>query len=113
MEQDAEYRHNARMPNSIFQRISRALVPGVAALLLGSCGADRALDNATRFAARLTCSCVFVTGRDLLACIADLPEHADLLDIRIDLPRQSVIARAFWVTGEARFEEGLGCKLVD
>lgn len=80
---------------------------------LGACDAERSLENATRFAARVTCSCVFVSERDLSACVADLPEDAARLDLSVDQPGRRVLASVLWVEAEARFDEGRGCKLQD
>ena len=82
-------------------------------LLLGGCGAERALDNATGFTAHLSCSCVFVSGRDLHACIADLPPETRYLDIALDRESRQVRVSALWVANVARYEEGRGCKLQD
>lgn len=81
--------------------------------VLSGCDASRTLDNATRYAARMSCSCVYVAGRDLQACLADLPPQAQWLDIDVDSETQRVTARALWVSGSAHYTEGRGCRLED
>jgi hypothetical protein len=88
----------------------------VLALTLPLLGCDRIeqpLSTATRFAARMSCSCVFVTGRDLQACVADLPAEAEWLDIAVDPATRTVAASALWMSGVAEFSEGRGCRLRD
>lgn len=81
--------------------------------LLGCDRIEQPLSTATRFAARMSCSCVFVTGRDLQACAADLPREAEWLDIAVDPATRSVTASVLGVSGVAEFSEGRGCRLRD
>ena len=90
-----------------------ACLLAVALLLAGCTRIEQPLANATRFAARMTCSCVFVTGRELSACLADLPAQAAWLAFELDPSEHTVAARALWVTGVADFREGRGCRLRD
>jgi hypothetical protein len=83
------------------------------ALLTGCSRVEQPVTNATRFVARMSCSCVFVTGRELQACLADLPPEAGWLSVDVDAVAQSVRASALWLQGEARFQEGRGCQLQD
>lgn len=84
--------------------------------LLAVAGCDRVeqpVSTATRFAARMSCSCVFVSGRELAACVADLPAEAGWLDFELDPATRTVAASALWITGVAEFSEGRGCRLRD
>jgi hypothetical protein len=81
------------------------------ALLTGCSRVEQPVTNAVRFVARMSCSCVFVTGRDLPACLADLPPEATWLRVQVDEAARRVRANALWLQGEARFEEGRGCQL--
>lgn len=83
------------------------------ALLTGCSRVEQPVTNAARFVARMSCSCVFVTGRELQACLADLPPEASWLSVDIDTVAHSVRASALWLQGEARFQEGRGCQLQD
>jgi hypothetical protein len=87
-----------------------ALLSGV---LLAGCDAGPAMHNATRFVARVSCSCVFVSGRELASCIGDLPDEAALIPVSVDGAAQRVTAHLLWVQESARFEEGRGCRLLD
>jgi hypothetical protein len=83
------------------------------ALLTGCSRVEQPVTNAVRFVARMSCSCVFVTGRELQACLADLPPEAGWLSVDVDAVAQSVRASALWLQGEARYQEGRGCQLQD
>lgn len=83
------------------------------ALLTGCSRVEQPVTNAARFVARMSCSCVFVTGRELQACLADLPPEARWLSVDVDAVAHSVRASALWLQGEARFQEGRGCQLQD
>ena len=90
----------------------RAVVLGLSVILLAGCSrVEQPVTNAARFVARMSCSCVFVTGRDLPACLADLPPEAAWLRVQVDEAARRVRANALWLQGEARFEEGRGCQL--
>lgn len=92
----------------------RAVAFGIIAMLLAGCSrVEQPVTNAARFVARMSCSCVFVTGRDLNACLADLPPEATWLRVQVDDTARRVRANALWLQGEARFEEGRGCQLQD
>jgi hypothetical protein len=92
----------------------RAVVLGLSVILLAGCSrVEQPVTNAARFVARMSCSCVFVTGRDLPACLADLPPEATWLRVQVDEAARRVRASALWLQGEARFEEGRGCQLQD
>ena len=83
-------------------------------LLLGGCErVEQPVSNALRFVARMSCSCVFVSGRALPACLADLPAETRWLDVNVDPVSQKVSASALWLKGEARYQEGRGCQLQD
>jgi hypothetical protein len=84
------------------------------AVTLGGCERiEQPVSTATRFAARMSCSCVFVSGRELPACIADLPSQATWLEFEVDPVARTVAASALWITGIAQFSEGRGCSLRD
>lgn len=83
-------------------------------LLLAGCDAlEQPAVNATRFVARMSCSCVFVSGRELQSCIADLPDEAAWLPVELDREAGTVTAGALWLKGVAQYSEGRGCRLRD
>ena len=69
---------------------------------------------ATGYAAKETCSCLNVSGRDLQSCIADFPaeargavrvtQHGD--PISTTMPVSAISA-------QATFEDGFGCAIAD
>lgn len=69
---------------------------------------------ATGYAAKQTCSCLFVAGRELNACMADFPRDAQGL---ISVKPEGGIVRASALFGaigaEAAYEDGFGCTLKD
>ena len=93
--------------------MARCLMFSAMGLLMSGCDASRALDNATRYAARMSCSCVYVSGRDLPDCLADLPPQAEWLAIDVDRAAHAVTAQALWASGRAHYTEGRGCRLED
>ena len=96
------------------RRVPRLLAPLVLPLLLGGCDAvEEPALNAVRFVARMSCSCVFVSGRDPRSCVADLPEQAGWVPLEVDRDARSVRAGALWIEGVAEFREGRGCTLRD
>ena len=82
-------------------------------LLAGCDAVERPAVNATRFVARMNCSCVFVSGRDLQSCMTDLPDEAAWLPVEVDRDARTVTAGALWIKGVAEFNEGRGCRLRD
>lgn len=80
-------------------------------VLSGCARVEEPVETAARFVARMSCSCVFVSGRPLDACLADLPPEAQWLDVSLDA--RAVRASLLWVEGRAGFEEGRGCRLQD
>jgi hypothetical protein len=67
---------------------------------------------ATGYAAKQTCSCLHVAGRDLAACMADFPQDAQgLISVKPEgeIVRASVLFGA--IGAEAAYEEGYGCAL--
>jgi len=95
-------------------RLSRSRLCVIAlALLLIGCDAQPAAQTATRFVARLSCSCVFISQRELSQCLDDLPAEASWLSVRVDTQAATVTARALWIEGRAQFAEGKGCMLLD
>jgi hypothetical protein len=91
----------------------RLLVLGLVLALAGCDRVERPLTNATRFVARMSCSCVFVMKRELADCLGDLPKEASWLDVAADSSAGTVTANALWVDGVARYTEGRGCRLRD
>lgn len=69
---------------------------------------------ATGYAAKQTCSCRHVSGRDMSSCMADFPEDARS-QIAVaedgDRIRASVLFGA--ISAEALYEEGYGCRLLN
>jgi hypothetical protein len=66
-------------------------------------------DIGTAYAAKQTCSCVFVSGRTLESCRADLPA-APGVDLKIAVSGDEVTASALGLfKASARFENGYGC----
>lgn len=69
---------------------------------------------ATGYAAKMTCSCMHVSGRSLESCLADFPEDArNNIAIAEDgaTVRASVLFGA--ISSEATYEEEYGCRIVD
>ena len=65
----------------------------------------------TTYAAKQTCSCLFVSGRSLAACQADLPGPADNL-IKLSVEGHHVQASAYGIVhASASYEEGYGCRV--
>ena len=92
----------------------RVLALALVAVTLAGCSrVEQPVTNAARFVARMSCSCIFVSGRDLPACLADLPPEATWLRVHVDETARRVRANALWLQAEARFEEGRGCQLQD
>lgn len=69
---------------------------------------------ATGYAAKQLCSCMYVSGRTLDACVADYPEDARrnvTVAAEGEMVRASVLFGA--ISAEAVYEEGYGCRIVD
>jgi hypothetical protein len=65
----------------------------------------------TTYAAKQTCSCMFVSGRSLQACEADLPGAAGNM-LTLSVSGHQVKASAYGVVhASATFEEGYGCRV--
>jgi len=65
----------------------------------------------TTYAAKQTCSCVFVSGRSLEACEADLPAPGAAI-IKLSLVGHHVEANAYGlIHASATFEDGYGCRV--
>lgn len=95
-------------------RLRARFLLATAAALLASCDAvEQPASNAVRFVARMSCSCVFVSDRELQACIADLPDEAGWLPVELDRDARTVTAGALWLKGVAEYREGEGCRLRD
>ena len=69
---------------------------------------------ATTYAAKTTCSCINVSGRDLESCMADFPPDArGQIAVTQDggLIRASVLFGV--IDAEAAYEDGFGCQIMD
>lgn len=93
----------------------------LAAMLLGIAGGAWAMRDqfayariATGYAAKQTCSCLHVSGRELDTCMADFPEDARG-QISIAQSGDNVSASVLFgaISAEARFEPEYGCQLVN
>jgi hypothetical protein len=92
------------------------LVAGLA-LLIGIAGAAWAGKDAyayarigTTYAAEITCSCLYVAGRDMDSCKTDYPAEAvKQFTWKVEKDRVTVSAAGGLVSATARFEDGYGC----
>ena len=69
---------------------------------------------ATGYAAKMTCSCMHVSGRSLQSCLADFPEEARnniAITENGDTVRASVLFGA--ISSEATYEEEFGCRILN
>lgn len=69
---------------------------------------------ATGYAAKMTCSCMHVSGRSLESCLADFPADARN-SITITQNGDTVSASVLFgaIHAEATYEEEYGCTVVD
>ena len=68
---------------------------------------------AVGYAAKQTCSCLFVSGRTMQSCLGDFPEDSrSLLNIVPAGDRVNASAAAGLFSAEAGYENGFGCRLV-
>lgn len=69
---------------------------------------------ATAYAAKQTCSCLNVSGRELESCLADFPsEGQGLIDVK---PQgQSVRASVLFgaISSSAAYDQNYGCQITD
>lgn len=84
-----------------------------AALALSGCEFIKSTKTATRYVAKMTCSCVYVTERSLAQCIADLPEAATQVEVTDNREAKLIEASVLVFNAKASYEEGRGCKLQD
>jgi hypothetical protein len=69
------------------------------------------LEIGAGYTAQQTCACVFISGRTLASCVADLDPLAQRL-LSVRLGEEEVTARAFGMgRAVARYEAGFGCSL--
>lgn len=69
---------------------------------------------ATGYAAKMTCSCMHVSGRTLESCLADFPEDArNNITITEDgnTVRASVLFGA--ISSQSTYEEEFGCRIIN
>lgn len=91
----------------------RLLALAAVMIPLSGCDALTTASVATRYVAKMTCSCVYVVERDLQACTADLPESTGQVSLENDADNKQVSASVlFLVKAKAQYTEGEGCKLV-
>lgn len=97
------------------------LVGALTVLVLGVAGGAWAMRDqvayariATGYAAKQTCSCLHVSGRELESCMADFPEDARQ-QISIAQSGDSVSASVLFgaISAEAVFEPEYGCRIVN
>jgi hypothetical protein len=63
------------------------------------------------YAAKQTCSCMFISGRSLASCQTDLPGGAAGL-VRLSVAGRQVRANAYGlVSASATFEDNYGCRI--
>lgn len=72
----------------------------------------RGMGVGVNYTAKMLCSCVFVQGRGVEACYADMLSNVESIPVQIDREALTVRTSIFGVlTGEASYEEGKGCLL--
>jgi hypothetical protein len=92
--------------------------PGLALLTLAGAGLWASGDTleylriGVGYAAKQTCSCVFVAGRSARSCQAELPEGAEIVSLRIGRTTVEGAVLAGLVSAKAAHEDGFGCRLV-
>jgi hypothetical protein len=69
---------------------------------------------ATGYAAKQTCSCLYVSGRTLESCMTDFPPDARG-NVEVTQNGNGVRASVLFgaIRAEARYEEAYGCALLD
>ncbi|HYE46372.1 MAG TPA: hypothetical protein VEA44_11445 [Caulobacter sp.] len=102
-------------------RRGRSLLIGggalVAAALTAACASlSQWPQTGATFTAKQLCSCLFLTGRSEASCRSEHARYIDRYRIRIDrsdLPRTARVTSrlALW-GGEAVYEQGYGCRIV-
>lgn len=69
---------------------------------------------ATGYAAKQTCSCLYVSGRPLESCIAEFPEDArGAISVSEDGSRVRASVMFGAVSADAQFEDGFGCRILN
>lgn len=67
----------------------------------------------TSYAAKQTCSCLFLSGRDLASCKMDYPQDAvSQFTWKVAEEKVTVSAAAGLIAATAQFEDGYGCRPV-
>jgi uncharacterized protein HemX len=100
--------------------IGRVLLITVGVLGLGAAGAAYAFRDlpatatiGVNFAAKQTCSCLFVSNRSMASCETDLPTETEGL-VSVAQEKNSVRASALGVfNAKAEFSEDFGCVLTE
>lgn len=95
------------------------LAGGVAALLAIGAAAWAGRDVyafariGTTYAAKQTCSCLFLSGRELASCKTDYPQDAvSQFTWKVAGDKVTVSAAAGLISATAQFEDGYGCRPV-
>lgn len=71
------------------------------------------LDVGTAYAARVTCSCHYIGGRDLEDCQKDFEPGMEVISLSLDEERRRVTASALMMeSATAEFREGWGCVML-
>lgn len=96
--------------------MAAAIVGGAAATAGAAWFATKQMafaEVAVGYAAKQTCSCLFVSGRTMSSCMDDFPADARS-QLSIEPAGDTVTATALFgaFRSEAVFEEGLGCRAV-
>lgn len=86
------------------------VVVGILSLLSG-CDKIHSIQNGGRYAAKWTCSCLFVQQREDASCAVDMMGGADALPRSIDYEQKSVTAGLPLMKGYSYYVEGAGCQL--
>jgi hypothetical protein len=69
---------------------------------------------ATAYAAKQTCSCLYVSGRPLDSCLADFPPDArGTIDVTVEGERVRASILFGAISAEAEVEDGYGCRIRD
>ena len=72
------------------------------------------LERGAGYAARMVCSCVYVSNRTFDACLADLDPQVKTLNFdQTDEPEGFIVGLFPLVSRSVVHEQGYGCRLID